>query len=52
MLSVPRRLLRFGSLVVLDMVCDYVLLFLLIIKIENREKKMFNVGLADDYLYR
>ena len=36
LLAVPRRLFSFGFLVVLDVVCDYVLLFLLDIKIENR----------------
>ena len=32
----PRQLFCFGSLVVLDVVCGYVLLFFLDIKIENR----------------
>ena len=36
LLAVPRRLFCFGSLVVLDVVCGYVLLFVLDIKIENR----------------
>ena len=36
LLSVPRRLFCFGSLVVLDVVCNYVLLFVLDIKNENR----------------
>ena len=35
-LAVPKRLFSFGSLVVLDVVCRYVLLFLLDIKIEKR----------------
>ena len=34
--TVSRRLFCFGSLVVLDVVCDYVLFSLLDIKIENR----------------
>ena len=33
------------------MVCGYVLLFLLDIKIENRKKIMFNVMLPGDHLY-
>ena len=33
------------------MVCGYVLLFLLDIKIENRKKIMFNVMLPCDHLY-
>ena len=36
LLAVPRRLFWFGSLVVLDVVCSYVLLFLSDINIENR----------------
>ena len=36
LLAVPRRLFCFGSMVVLDVVYGYVLLFLLDIKIENR----------------
>ena len=36
---------------VLDVVCGYVLLFLLDRKMENRLKSMFNVGLAGDRLY-
>ena len=36
LLAVQRLLFCFGSLVVLDVVCDYVLLFLLDLKIENR----------------
>ena len=38
LLAVPDRLFCFGSLVVLDVVCGYVLLCLLVIKIENRLK--------------
>ena len=36
LLDVPRRLFCFGSFVGLDVVCGYVLLFLLGIRIENR----------------
>ena len=36
LLAVPRRLFWFGSLLVLDVVCGYVLLFVLDIKTENR----------------
>ena len=51
LLAVPRRLFCFGSLLGLDVVCGYVLLFLLDIKIKNRQKYMFNVRLAGDHLY-
>ena len=36
LLAVPGRLFGFGSLVVSDMVCGYILFFLLDIKMENR----------------
>ena len=36
LLAVPKRLFCFGSSVVLDLVCSYVLFFLLDIKIENK----------------
>ena len=39
LLGVPRRLFCFGSLVVLDVVCGYVLLILSNIKIENRQTR-------------
>ena len=38
LLAVPRRLFCFGSLVVLDVVCDYVLLSLLDIKLKIGKK--------------
>ena len=40
LLAVPRRLFCFGSLVVLDVVCGYFLLFLLDIKIEIENRKI------------
>ena len=36
LLAVQRRVFCFGSLVVLDVICGYVFLFVLDIKIENR----------------
>ena len=36
LLAVPRRFFSFGSVMVLDVMCGYVLLFLLDIKIKNR----------------
>ena len=39
LLAVPSRLFCFGSLVVLDMVCGYVLLFLFDIKIEKGKNR-------------
>ena len=37
LLAIPRRFFCFGSLVVLNVACGYVLLFLLDIKIETRK---------------
>ena len=47
LLVVPRPLFCFiGSLIVLDAVWGYVLLFLFDIKIDNKYKNMFNIRLA------
>ena len=51
LLAIPRRLFCFGSLVVLDVVCRYISLFLLYINIKIGKKKMLNVRLACDHLY-
>ena len=50
LLAVPKRLFCFGSLVILDVVCRYLSLFLLYINIEIGKKYMFNVRLAGDHL--
>ena len=51
LLAIPRRLFCFGSLVILDVVCRYLLLFLLYINIKIGKKYMLNVRLASDHLY-
>ena len=45
------RLFCVGSLVILDVVCCYLLLFLLYINIKIGKKLMLNVRLAGDHLY-
>ena len=50
LVAVPRRFFCFGSLVILDMVCRYLSLFLF--KYKNRLNKMLIVRLAGDHLYR
>ena len=51
LLVVPRRLFCFDSLVILDVVCRYLSLFLLYINIKIGKKKMLIVRLAGSHLY-
>ena len=51
-LAIPRRLFCFGSLVILDVMCRYLSLFLSYIKIKiGKNRSMLNVRLAGDHLY-
>ena len=50
LLVVPGRLFYFGSLVILDVVCRYLSLFLLYINIEIGRNRWFSFGKAGDHL--